>query len=116
MPKSELLKQLKETENEHKINEKNRIKFVEKCGSKFMNRVKISDPFRKNCPPEKECLPCRGNPKYSNWFCPVKTEPYMPKTRGQKRKKQYMFKTVQTRTERYEISPLPYLTKLLNQS
>ena len=56
------------------------------------------------------------NPKYSNWFCPVKTEPNMPKTRGQKRKKQNLFKPVQTRTERYENSPLPYLTKLLNQS
>ena len=65
-PDSELIRKLKETENKHKIDDENRIKFVEKCGTKIMNLVSIADPFRKNCPPEKDCLPCRGNTTFSN--------------------------------------------------
>lgn len=53
------------------------------------------------------------NPNYSNWFCPSKAK--QSKTRSIKMKIENKFKPVLTRTERYENSPLPYLTKLLNQ-
>ena len=29
--------------------------------------MNIADPFRKNCPPDKQCFVCRGANKYS--FC-----------------------------------------------
>ena len=57
---------LKNTENTHKIYKDSRIKFVEKCGKKNIDALKVSDPFRKNCPPVKDCLPCRGKEKYSH--------------------------------------------------
>ena len=52
------------------------------------------------------------NPNYSNWFCPSKAK--QSKTRNIKMKIENKLKPVMTRTERYENSPLPYLTKLLN--
>ena len=54
------------------------------------------------------------NPNYSNWFCPNKAVPQYPYTRGNK-KAQNKLKPVLARTERFENSPLPYLTNLLNQ-
>ena len=55
------------------------------------------------------------NPKFTNWFHPDDTAPPTIKTRANQKKVKSKYKQVQTRTERYEKSPLPYLTKLLNE-
>ena len=44
-PNSELINMLKKTENIHKIDNNNRIKFVEKCGKKNVDALRVSDPF-----------------------------------------------------------------------
>ena len=54
------------------------------------------------------------HPKYKNWFT---FNPEMPEpidTRSEK--VELKFKPVKTRTDRYKNSPLPYLTKVLNES
>ena len=57
---------------------------------------------------------CLNNPKFSNWFCPVESLP-ITKTRGAKKETRNQLNPVQTRTERYAKSPIPYLTGLLNK-
>ena len=52
---------------------------------------------------------CLNNPKFSNWFCPVQSLP-TTNTRGVKKMIRNQFKPVQTRTERYANSPIPYMT------
>ena len=52
---------------------------------------------------------CFKHPKYQNWFCP--NPPETTKTRAEKT----VLKMVNTRTDRYEDSPIPYLTKILDQ-
>ena len=52
---------------------------------------------------------CFKHPKYQNWFCP--NPPETTKTRAKKT----VLKMVNTRTDRYEDSPIPYLTKILDQ-
>ena len=55
------------------------------------------------------------NPKFENWFCPSDpTSGHSMKTRSSNNKITYKLKPVQTRTARYENSPIPFLTKLLN--
>ena len=55
------------------------------------------------------------HPNYTNWFC--ESEEVLPniKTRGDGTRKINKLKPVQTRTQRYSKSPLPYLTELLNK-
>jgi hypothetical protein len=55
------------------------------------------------------------NPHYTNWFCVNEEIPPTVKTRNEATRKRTMFKPVQTRTNRYGKSPLPYLTDLLNK-
>ena len=57
---------LKETEEMYKISVNDRIKCVQKSGKKYIDHLKISDPFRKNCPDEANCFPCKGKDKYSS--------------------------------------------------
>ena len=64
-PNGELVKQLKEIEQNHMIDKNKRIKFVEKSGRKIIDKIRISDPFRKNCLQE-DCLACRNTTKFSN--------------------------------------------------
>ena len=64
-PNSELLNMLKATEELYKIDEDKRVKFVEKPGMKIINRVSLTDPFRKNCI-EEDCLSCKGSNFYTN--------------------------------------------------
>ena len=55
------------------------------------------------------------HPKFTNWFS-VNTEvPPNITTRGNENKVRTKFNPVQTRTNRYQDSPLPYLTDLLNK-
>ena len=51
------------------------------------------------------------NPNYANWFCPNNR---LPNTRGNKSRSTFNLKPVNTRTYRFEKSPIPYMTKLLN--
>ena len=56
------------------------------------------------------------NPKYANWFCPVYRVPGQNiKTRGCQTKSTFNLKPVNTKTYRFEKSPIPYITKLLNE-
>ena len=65
-PDAELINLLRNIEETHKIDEKRRIKFIEKSGSKLINRIGISDPFRSNCE-EQDCLCCQNNnTKFTN--------------------------------------------------
>ena len=52
---------LKSTEDNHKINENFRIKFVEKSGVKYVDYLKNVNPFGENCKKEDDCLTCRNN-------------------------------------------------------
>lgn len=58
---------------------------------------------------QKFAIKTQKNPKFTDWFVENEPESYM-KTRA----KTNRFKMVQCRTAGYEKSPLPYLTKLLN--
>ena len=62
-PGSVLLKMLKKTEEEHKIDNNCRIKFIETSGRKFIDQLKINDPFAKNCLPAEKCFMCTNNEK-----------------------------------------------------
>ena len=64
-PQGELIKLLKSIEEKYKIGEEQRIKFVEKCGTKVINKLRVADPFRSNCR-EDDCLACRGSKEFSN--------------------------------------------------
>ena len=56
------------------------------------------------------------NPKYANWFCPVNRVPGQNmRTRRCQTKSTFNLKPVHTRTYRFEKSPIPYMTKLLNE-
>ena len=72
-----------------------------------VRRIKLCEKFAKKA---------QKNPKFTNWFYP---EDYIPPnihTRANQNRIRKRFKSVQTRTERFSNSPLPYMTKLLNQS
>ena len=62
---SELIKLLKEVEENNMIAPDKRIKFVEKCGQKLVETIRINDPHRDNCR-DIECLACKSSMKYTN--------------------------------------------------
>ena len=54
------------------------------------------------------------HPRFNNWFC-VNSEPApIVGTRNSKSKQILKYLPVKTRTDRFEDSPLPYLTNILN--
>ena len=55
----ELINLMKQTEKKHMISEKDRIKFVQKNGTKIVDFLKVNDPFQGNCS-KFDCLACRG--------------------------------------------------------
>ena len=57
-PGSKLLKMLKKTEAENQIDGNSRIKFIETSGRKFIDHLRINDPFDKKCEPVEKCLAC----------------------------------------------------------
>ena len=76
------------------------------CDNLDDRRVKLCDKFARKA---------LKNPRYAGWFA-YNSEPLPPlNTRGAENRVQTMFKPVQTRTDRYEKSPLPYLTNALNK-
>ena len=69
-------------------------------------RQKLSLTFAKKC---------ENNPNYSNWFkLSENVKPPNIKTRGGVNEMQPKYTPVPYRTDRYEKSPIPFLTKLLN--
>ena len=65
-PQGELIKKLRDTEERYKIDETKRIKFIEKCGNKLIDCIRISDPYRSNCKRETKCLACENKEEFSN--------------------------------------------------
>ena len=61
-------------------------------------------------------LKCEKNLKYQNWFSVSDTDEVpLPNTKSDKSTRQTKYKPVPTRTDRYERSPLPNLTNVLNE-
>ena len=56
-PGDRLLKMLRETEEQHKISDNSRIKFVTKAGTKLKHLLERKDPFSTVCSDE-DCRPC----------------------------------------------------------
>ena len=54
--------------------------------------------------------------RFCNWFTPKEGNKYPPKTRKQETQIVNKLKPVTTRTRRFEKSPIPYLTELLNNN
>ena len=65
-PGSLHLKMLKETEEKHQIDERNRVKFIETSGRKYIDQLRINDPFEVKCDPKEKCLTCQSNAKVTN--------------------------------------------------
>ena len=65
-PGSTLLRMLKETEEKHKIGDSSRIKFVETSGRKYIDQLRVNDPFEEKCKPEEKCMVCMTNDKTTN--------------------------------------------------
>ena len=65
-PGSKLFKMLKQTEQKYQIGTESRIKFIETSGRKFIDHLRIKDPFSENCAPEIKCFPCRNATKQTN--------------------------------------------------
>ena len=76
-----------------------------------LGQVRLSSRRQKLC--QKFAKKCRKNSKYSNWFCPEIFGP--SKTRLGMKRKATQLKTVPARTKRFENSPLPFMTRILNQ-
>ena len=55
------------------------------------------------------------NPRYQNWFEYEDNTKPNPNTRFNATKIENVFKPVDTRTDRYRDSPLPYMTEILNR-
>ena len=60
-PGSKLLHMLKKCEENNKINDNCRIKFIETSGRKFIDQLRVKDPFNLPCPPEEKCLLCKSS-------------------------------------------------------
>ena len=75
------------------------------CDHLDVRRVKLCENFAKKA---------FKNPKYTNWFCIDDSVPLKMKTRSVATRNISNLKPVQTRTQRYERSPIPYMTELLN--
>ena len=56
------------------------------------------------------------HPKFKNWFCENTEVPSNISTRGSENRTITKFNPVQTRTNRYAKSRLPYLTEVLNNT
>ena len=57
---------LRKTEESNPIAPTSRIRFVETSGRKYIDQLRVRDPYIKNCKPEEKCLPCSNTRKQSN--------------------------------------------------
>ena len=107
--------------------EERQIERVQKCalaiilGDKYTNYEKareilsietLSERRLKLC--EKFAKKAAKSSKFKYWFRQTENQEKKTTTRSSKNKTLPMFKVVPTRTSRYEKSPLPYLTEILN--
>ena len=53
-------------EESNKIGNNDRIKFVETSGRKYIDKLKISDPFKNKCLPEDKCFVCKSSKENTN--------------------------------------------------
>ena len=70
-PGSKLLKMLKITEEQNMIGQASRIKFIETSGRKFIDQLKVRDPFQSNCKTEENCFICSNSPGAKPTNCKV---------------------------------------------
>ena len=77
------------------------------CESLNSRRLQLCENFAKKS---------AKHPKFKNWFSVNTEAPPNINTRGSENKTMTKFNPVQTRTNRYGDSPLPYLTELLNKT
>ena len=75
------------------------------CENLEQRRIKLCEKFAKKA---------SKNLKYQEWFCIAKDKQTPVNTRGTRKKLKLKYLPVETRTERYKKSPLPYLTEILN--
>ena len=75
------------------------------CENLQVRRVRICEKFARKAV---------KNERYSNWFQFSSATP--PRINTRQYKTQTMYMPVQTRTERFKHSPIPYLTEILNKS
>ena len=57
---------LRKTEERHRISDSSRIRFVETSGRKFIDQLKVTDPFQAQCTPSENCLSCWRNKSATN--------------------------------------------------
>ena len=65
-PGSKLLKMLKQTEEQNMIGQASRIKFIETSGRRYIDHLRVKDPYQLNCQPEERCFMCSNNSKPTN--------------------------------------------------
>ena len=70
-PGSQLLKMLRKTEENNMIDPCSRIKFIETSGRKFIDQLKVRDPFQSNCKTEENCFICSNSPGAKPTNCKV---------------------------------------------
>ena len=75
------------------------------CDNLDVRRDKLCENFAKKA---------FKNPKYTNWFCIDDSVPQNMNTRSDAIIIIRYLKPVHTRKQRYERSPIPYMTELLN--
>ena len=78
----------------------------------ILDRERLSVRRTKLC--EKFAKKTQKTPKFTHWFYPNDFVPPTIHTRANQHKSKNKYKPVETRTERYANSPLPYMTRLLN--
>ena len=107
------------------IQEKIQIERVQKCalyiilGVNYLSYTQALETLKCEKLEDRRIRLCKKfawkasqHPKYQTWFC--ENEPVLVNTRAKKKKEKIKYKSVETRTERFQNSPLPYLTNLLN--
>ena len=60
-PGSKLLKMLKITEEQNMIGQASRIKFIETSGRRYIDHLRVKDPYQINCLPEERCFICTNS-------------------------------------------------------
>ena len=77
----------------------------------MLDRVKLSDRRYDVC--LNFAKKANKSSKFTSWFSP---QPELPACETRSEKPSKSLKQVKTRTDRYQRSPLPYLTDILNIS
>ena len=74
-PGDKLLKSLKHIEEENKISDKDRIKFVSRSGTKLINVLQKRDPFNSQCD-KIDCKPCEDKGENESSHCKTQNVTY----------------------------------------